>query len=57
MVAPHVCLYQTVLVLQAHSQELKAAQTVLVVGGGAVGVELAGEFCNHSLFTSLYSSV
>ena len=32
-----------VMLLQKHSAELKAASTVLVIGGGAVGVELAGK--------------
>ena len=31
------------MLLQKHSAELKAASTVLVIGGGAVGVELAGK--------------
>ncbi len=31
------------MLLQKHSAGLKAASTVLVIGGGAVGVELAGK--------------
>ena len=40
---------------QKHSAELKAAGTVLIVGGGAVGVELAGKLPLLSVF--LYLSV
>lgn len=44
-----------VMLLQRHSAELKAAGTVLVIGGGAVGVELAGKLPHLSVY--LYLSV
>jgi NADH dehydrogenase FAD-containing subunit len=41
------------MLLQKHSAELKAAGTVLVIGGGAVGVELAGKLPHLSVHVHL----
>ncbi len=42
-----------VMLMQKHSAELKAASTVLVIGGGAVGVELAGMLPHLSVHVHL----
>ncbi len=43
-----------VMLLQRHSAELKAASTVLIIGGGAVGVELAGKLPLLSVYVYLH---
>ena len=42
-----------VMVMQKRSAELKAASTVLIIGGGAVGVELAGKLPHLSVHVYL----